>query len=822
MGLLSNPSTKTIRMANREQIITITPPKPHSKKQALIMNAFNTPGLKRLYVACGTKFGKACHIDTLVPTPDRGYIQMQDIKAGDYVFNEHGKPTKVVYATDVMLNHDCYEVTFIDGTKVIADAEHDWITTTAQERKNIARALSPNDRCKSTTAKPTKRNTKELFDTQHTYEGGKKRSNHAIDNVSGPLEFKGCKLPIQPYTLGLWLGDRAQGAGQITNPDYELIKHVEADGYEVREVNHADSSKCRVWTVRGLIKDLKNINMGSSKFVPPEYLTASVEDRMALLQGLMDSDGTIDKRGNSRFDNTNKSIADGVAILAASLGIKVHRAQRIGRLNGEDKKLCYRVWFTTDKPVFRLKRKLARLGPVNTKSNMRTIVSVEKVPSVPVMCIHVDNPSHLFLITESCIPTHNSISASVCEATAAMKRPNTRWRWIAPIYEQARIGMDYFRPILPPDPHTKFRETKMRVTLPRINTEIQFWHTRDPISLEGGGIHGNIFDEAAKCDPAAIDSANTTVTFTDGPQMYISTPFGKNHFFNACMEAKQHMEWALRNGKLPDRAFITARTIDNPFIKPEVVLRAKQSMSDRLFRQYYLAEFIDDGSTFIGFRDCVRGMQLDIQGAIQFWKAGDAGEHEVIIGVDWAKKSDYTVMMALTIDEGKPRVVGVLRFTDLGYVDALKELYGFCRNFKSIRLIKHDKTGVGEAIDDMLAQMPFPYEGIIFTNKSKSAMVNQLMLTFETRDIILPNWVDMINELEMFEVKTSDSGNFRYSAPTGMHDDIVCALMIANSAVKEYTSDFKLRFMEDLPDDKLTLAKWYSDLKAESDDDSPF
>ena len=119
-------------------------PKPHSHKQAIIMNALMTDGLIELWVACGTKFGKASYYKTIVPTPDRGYIPFHEIKVGDFVFDEHGKPTKVTSVTDLMYDHDCYEITFSDGTKVVADAEHDWITTTHAERKNIARALSVN------------------------------------------------------------------------------------------------------------------------------------------------------------------------------------------------------------------------------------------------------------------------------------------------------------------------------------------------------------------------------------------------------------------------------------------------------------------------------------------------------------------------------------------------------------------------------------------------------------------------------------------------------------------------------------------------------
>jgi len=415
-----------------------------------------------------------------------------------------------------------------------------------------------------------------------------------------------------------------------------------------------------------------------------------------------------------------------------------------------------------------------------------------------------------------------SISASVCMSNVLLNRPRTKWRWIAPIYDQARIGMEYFRGMLPPEPHSKFHDGKMYIDLPKIQSKIEFWHCKDPKSMEGGGINGHIFDEAAKCPYAAYVSAGTTLTFTGGPEMFISTPFGKNHFYKGAMEAKEHMEWAFKTGKTPEQAFITASTLDNPYIDPAVVERAKGSLSHRLFQQYYMAEFLDDGSTFVGFRDCVEGDPLDdLYGATQYWIHPDALKHDVVIGVDWAKKQDYTVFTALSSGAGVPKMLGFMRFQGIGYVEALGELYKFIKKFKNIILVKHDRTGVGEAIDDMLGQFDFPFEGLVFTNQSKSAMVNQLMLTFETKGIILANWPDMLKELESYEVTTSDSGNFKYSAPTGMHDDIVSSLMLANSAIQEYASDFKLQFLEDLPDSKLSVDKWYTDLKMDSDD-SPF
>lgn len=409
-----------------------------------------------------------------------------------------------------------------------------------------------------------------------------------------------------------------------------------------------------------------------------------------------------------------------------------------------------------------------------------------------------------------------SLSASVCEAQPAFKQPGTKWRWIAPIYDQAKVGMDYFRKLLPPAPHAEFKENFMRIDLPYTGTEIQFWHCKNPQSLEGAGINGNIFDEAAKCPYAAVAAAQTTVSRTGGPQGYFSTPLGKNWFYKECMEAREHMRWALKTGRSPERIFLTAPTIENPFIDRAVIEEARRSLPDRLFRQYYLAEFVDDGSVFVGFRECVEGPRLDVLGAVQHWVSDDALGLDVFFGIDWAKKEDYTVITALSVAQGKPRLVGFMRFQGVGYVEALKELYRFIKKYKRVINIKHDKTGVGEAIDDMMAQLTVPFEGVVFTNPSKAAMVNQLMMAFETRAITLVDWPEMIGELESYSVITNELGNARYSAPPGLHDDIVSSLMLGFSAAQEYSGEFKLHFLEDLPNEKMSVDKWYQDLADEN------
>jgi hypothetical protein len=413
-----------------------------------------------------------------------------------------------------------------------------------------------------------------------------------------------------------------------------------------------------------------------------------------------------------------------------------------------------------------------------------------------------------------------SLAASTALTHGIFNNPGGTWRWIAPIYRQSKIGMSYFKYIAPPEPHSRIIESKMVMEFPGLDSTLEFWHTQRPVDLEGAGIKGQVGDEAAKMPYEAYISANTTTTFTQGLSMWISTPWGKNWFYKKYMEAREHMAWSLANGKIPERIAIHAPTSANPLLPPKVMQLAKLRLSERMYRQYHLAEFLDDGSVFINFRKCVRGTELDFDfSPTQRWFA-DKDEFEkkgvidkdVVIGVDWAKHRDYTVITVIDPIANPRRVVGFMRFQGMKYTDQIKELYLICKMYRNVGMILHDKTGVGVAIDDMLSPLPFPFEGVTFTNALKSELVNNLGMTFEKESVELPNWPEMLKELDSFEVVINKLGTTIYNAPDGSHDDIVISLALALRAASEYAGDFEVRYLEDLDGIEMPLDKYYLDM----------
>jgi len=444
-------------------------------------------------------------------------------------------------------------------------------------------------------------------------------------------------------------------------------------------------------------------------------------------------------------------------------------------------------------------------------------------------------------LSEMWVPCGTKFGKTFAAAAAICSRQMTGYgllgRWVAPIYAQTKIGFKYCKKMLPPPPHTKIDNHDLSLTLNAVDSRIEFKSGKFPEDLEGEGIHGGyVLDECAKMQEQVYTSARTTVTVTRAPILAISTPRGKNWFYSRCMSARDEMEWALKKGLPPSKIFLTAASIDNPLVSKEAVEEARRSMPDRLFRQYYLADFVDDGSVFLGYRDCLYGVDLDLRGESQRWKDPFYVDGTVVIGADWAKTQDYTVFTAFDISTR--RLVGFERFHKTPYTEAIRKLVLFARKFKDVMVVKHDKTGLGGVIDDQLSYTELPYEGVIFTNAWKAEAVAQLITSVEHKMLALPRWPEMIDEFEAYEVTTSASGNLSYSAVAGKHDDIVSSLLLSHSALLQYSdSGADINFMEDMknpdssgPDGKTVGKDWkpqqvnpieqfYRSIQEDDDDD---
>lgn len=341
-------------------------------------------------------------LDTPLPTPS-GWTTMGDIKVGEQVFDERGEICNVIGKSPVHLHRACFNVAFDDGTTIVADAEHPWAVEERVSKKRVG----------------TQKWGRKIVTTAEL-----RPDDHFID-VAGPLNTSGVDLPVHPYVLGVWLGDGETAGGRIC-PGDEDIEEVRANviacGYQCSEIRWHENSH-GTFSVYGLTSQLRVAGVLGNKHVPAEYLRSGTWQRRALLRGLMDTDGSINRTTKScDFTTTNPAIAGAFAEILRSLGIKSKSILRAGRaskiVNGANGLLDFHQFYFTayaDEHVFGLERKTAilpaRRHPRRTKRHQ--VVSVTPVASVPVQCIAIDAPSHLFLAGEGMIPTHNSTATEL-------------------------------------------------------------------------------------------------------------------------------------------------------------------------------------------------------------------------------------------------------------------------------------------------------------------------------------------------------------------------------------------------------------------------
>ena len=332
---------------------------------------------------------KALALDTPVATT-AGWSTIGDVQVGSFVFDESGRPTRVLSKSRVWRS-DTYRVTFSDGASLVACKDHQWWV----ERRTRNRGYVP-----------MRVRTEDLVGDLREPDGGACRYRVP---AAQPIDMPDADLPVPPYTLGAWLGDGITGESRIVGIDDEVFDRIERDGFAVTR-----NRLLKRRNVVGLIGGLRVAGVAYRKHVPEAYLWASERQRWELLQGLMDTDGHADTRqGRCEFTTVLPELRDGVRALLWSLGVKHVCHEGIARLNGEPTGPKWRISFgaRSDMPVFALPRKQGRLKPsgrAHAQYAHRRIVAVERVETVPTQCITVDADSHVFLAGREMIPTCNT------------------------------------------------------------------------------------------------------------------------------------------------------------------------------------------------------------------------------------------------------------------------------------------------------------------------------------------------------------------------------------------------------------------------------
>ena len=348
------------------------------------------------------QLAKALDDDTPILTTS-GWTKHGALVPGDYVYGPDGFPKQVLGVTGSR-PQECFRVVFDRDVELIATGDHLWAgwrryKDSGSNVYHRRRMLWTTDKIAS--LKLTQRESRRYIE----------RAFHV--DLPQPLEFPVQNLSIDPYILGVWLGDGYSASGRFCSG----LQDVEW----FRQFGDTKIYGGRIAVIRvpRLYESLRDCGLINNKSIPPEYLMASPIQRLALLQGLMDTDGTISSEGGlCSFSSTNPLLASGVAWLATSLGMKVSYVTRQGKLNGQPHRLVGIVEFIPHYQVFRLPRKIQRLRSIDSgnQTRFRFVQSVESVGTRSAQCLLVEGG--LYLAGDQLVVTHNTTAtynSEICE-----------------------------------------------------------------------------------------------------------------------------------------------------------------------------------------------------------------------------------------------------------------------------------------------------------------------------------------------------------------------------------------------------------------------
>jgi hypothetical protein len=324
--------------------------------------------------------------------------------------------------------------------------------------------------------------------------------------------------------------------------------------------------------------------------------------------------------------------------------------------------------------------------------------------------------------------------------------------WIAPVYGQAKIA---FRRLKAGLPREAFEANESELTLTLINgSRIVCKSAEKPDNLYGEDVFAAVFDEASRAREEAWHALRSTLTATRGKARVIGNVKGRKNWAFKLARKAESGEPGMSYAK------ITAYdAIDAGILAEDEIEDARRTLPLAIFEELYLAEpSNDEGNPFglISIRDCITPM---------------SNQKPVCFGLDLAKSVDWTCLIGL---DAKRNVCVFERF-QRSWADTAETIRRIVGNVPCLT----DSTGIGDAVlESLQAGRRQNFEGFKFTSASKQQIMEGLAVAIQTQKIFFPEGV-IANELESFEYEYTRLG-VKYSAPSGMHDDAVCALALAN------------------------------------------
>ena len=329
--------------------------------------------------------------------------------------------------------------------------------------------------------------------------------------------------------------------------------------------------------------------------------------------------------------------------------------------------------------------------------------------------------------------------------------------WVAPSYKMSEVGWRPLRRMASQLPDVEIRRADRLIEFPN-GGSVTVRSADNPDSLRGEGLDFCVMDECAFMhEDAWTEAIRPALADRKGSALFISTPKGRNWFWRLWLQGQQE------GGDWQSWQFTS---YDNPYIDDAEIDAARDSLPDKIFRQEFMAEFIDDaGGVFRNVMACATADEAEPQ---------PGGEY--LFGVDFGKHNDFTVISVM--DMQASRMVYVDRFNQIDYTVQVGRLQALAERYKPAVIIA-ERNSMGDPLVEDLQRRGLPVRPFNTTNASKTQIIDGLALAFERQEIAILNDPTLIGELQAYEMERLPSGTFRYSAPSGLHDDMVMSLALA-------------------------------------------
>lgn len=776
--------SKSIDVAQLKKLIQFN---PHPGQREILKN------LERFtIVVTGKRFGKCESLDAPILMADGTWKKLADVNVGDFVIGvdyETGlaRPTEVV-ATSRSGMKPIYRVTFVDGGFVEASLEHEF---PVKFRSGKAHEGKENKFHKETLYKIFERGTGQSCSKKTKF----LQPKEVVFDTDG-------NLPLHPYLLGALIGDGSLKYGlSFTNEDKEVVDRVNT---HLNSVNHylkrnkrkdiqyyIVSTSGENWmsgcSLKRTLKELGIYPSGAdNKFIPRQYLTASVESRKELLAGLIDTDGSM-----YEFTTKSERLADDFIFLIKSLGGRARKKYSVRNFTykGEKKESyawrCY--WNLNTKLPLSLPRKQGTKQQVYC--NERTVKSIEYVGEKETGDIQVAHPKHCY-VSYDWITTGNSLLCAYLALRELFLPYHVVWL-VAPNYELTSRVWDYI--ILWIDKYLggtgkgeggMFEIDRQKHTIYNKHTGAQLAakSCESPESLLGKGLNLLIIDEASRIDPKIWEGyLKPNLMDVGGNAIMISNPFGMNWFYDEYIRGTPDGRLNYPNYisfKFPTAVEDKDGNVigsNNPAISVDELKFLKSTMPASTWLVEVMGEFQEGaGMWFRGVDACI-DESIKIPNPDEWFEDPIPG-HLYFVGVDIGKVEDFTVVTV--IDRMTHRVVGFYRVNQMTWMYMRERVKEISQRYFDAEITLDATGNGGDEFAEDLANIGANIDTeFVYSPKTKRLLMDKLLILVDRKKIKFPKIPQLIYEMRAFTYEFTNRGNVILGS--SKKDDCVNSLALA-------------------------------------------